>query len=148
MSSRIINGVFGLAISPDFSVLLSQRNDPTNPLTHLKWQIPGGGQEYGESLVQTLHRELNEELGLKDVTLFSTDPLIHFSLWEDEEPKTQVNMFIFCIDIHNQTPFINDDESTDWKWFTLDEVSTLDALPATYDIVASAVKKIAATQDR
>lgn len=140
MTSRIINGVFGLAIRPDFSVLLSQRYDPTNPRAHLKWQISGGGQEYGESLIQTLHRELKEELGLSKVVILDEEPLIRFSLWEEEEPKTHVNMFIYCIDINDQVPTISDDESTDWKWFTLDEVSSLDTLPQTHEYVAAAIQ--------
>lgn len=146
MKPRIINGAFGIAIRSDHSVLLSQRNQPSDPSLHGKWQIPGGGQEYGETLLQSLQRELYEELGLTDVTILEEQPLIRFSLWEDKEPHTHVNLFIYCIDIHDQIPHINDEESMDWKWFTLDEVASLDALPQIHEIVHAAVERYSQLQ--
>lgn len=139
--NRIVNGAFGVAIRPDFSILLSQRNQPANPKAHLKWQLPGGGQEYGESLIESLHRELKEELGLTDVSILDSVPQIHFSLWEDENCMTHVNLFIYRIDIHDQTPKISDDESVDWKWFSLDEISNLKTLPGTLEFVTKALQQ-------
>lgn len=137
--NRIINGAFGVAIRKDLYVLLSQRNDPSDPKSHLKWQIPGGGQEYGESLIQSLRRELKEELGLTEISILNEVPLIRFSLWEEEESKTHVNLFIYTIDIHDQTPTVSDDESLDWKWFSLEEISTLETLPGTLEFVTEAL---------
>lgn len=140
MKPRIINGAFGVVIRADLSILLSQRNQPSNPKAHLKWQLPGGGQEYGESLIESLHRELREELGLTDVSILDPEPQIRFSLWEDENFKTHVNLFIYRIDIHDQTPKISDDDSVDWKWFTLEEISNLETLPGTLEFVTRALQ--------
>ena len=42
-------------------VLVGQRIKPDNPAFHMKWQFPGGFQEYGESFEQTAQREVLEE---------------------------------------------------------------------------------------
>lgn len=41
-------------------VLIAQRNDGRN-----NWQFPQGGIKKGESAIQAMYRELNEEVGLK-----------------------------------------------------------------------------------
>jgi 8-oxo-dGTP pyrophosphatase MutT (NUDIX family) len=43
----------------DGRVLLQQRTD------NGQWGLPGGAVEYGESLLQALHREVREETGLQ-----------------------------------------------------------------------------------
>ena len=54
--------VAGLIIGDDGRVLITQRRaDQSLPL---QWEFPGGKVEPGESVVQALRRELNEELGI------------------------------------------------------------------------------------
>jgi ADP-ribose pyrophosphatase YjhB (NUDIX family) len=45
-------------IDPDGRVLLQQRTDNGH------WGLPGGAVEYGESLLEALHREVRDETGL------------------------------------------------------------------------------------
>jgi 8-oxo-dGTP pyrophosphatase MutT (NUDIX family) len=139
--SRIINGVFGLAFNDNGQVLLTQRYEPTHPDVHLKWQAPGGGQEFGEHLEDTLKREMNEELGIKDCVILDHRPTFHFNVWDKlGKNPTQVNLFVYVISIGNQQPVISDKESNDLGWFTLDEVKTLDTLSEVVDMVEQGYK--------
>ncbi len=137
---KIVNGVFGLAFDTNGNVLLTQRNDPDEPKAHLKWQIPGGGQEFGEHPEETLKRELNEELGLTDFTLLNPRPFVSFSIWGKGESAVHVNLFTYIISIGTQTPHIGDEETADWKWYTIQETLALDTLSNVKETVLQAHK--------
>lgn len=141
MRTRIINGVFGLAINSKTQVLLTQRYQPQHPQVHLKWQIPGGGQEAGEHLEDTLRREIEEELSISDLKLRYPHPLVDFNVWDLEgEGTTHVNLFTYIIDIGSQKPVINDIETNDWKWIEPNDISQLDLLPKADTIIRQALE--------
>ena len=50
----------------DGKIFIAKRPEGKSLAHH--WEFPGGKQEKGETLPQTLHRELNEELGI-DATI-------------------------------------------------------------------------------
>ncbi len=142
MKPYILNGVFGLAINDKKQVLLSQRHQPQHPDVHMKWQIPGGGQEYGEHLEVTLRRELAEELLITDFEILNSTPYFAFSCWERQgETKVHVNLFTYVIRIHNQTPKIADEETADWKWLDLSDVENLDTLPNVKETISKVAEQ-------
>ncbi len=65
MQSRYL-GVYAIAIL-NSQILVTKKG--RGPFTG-RWDLPGGGLEFGESPQQTLHRELLEETGLQ-LTSFS-----------------------------------------------------------------------------
>ena len=46
--------ILGLIENQNHEFLLSQRYEPKLPEVHLKWDLPGGRNEFGESLEETL----------------------------------------------------------------------------------------------
>ncbi len=62
---RIRQAVRALLLTADASVLLCRFEFPTRTV----WAVPGGGLDPGEDHVTALHRELAEEVGLRNVEL-------------------------------------------------------------------------------
>ena len=58
-----VTGVSIIPILPDGQIVLVQRRD------NGRWSLPGGLVDWGETLEQTVHRELREETGLDVVAL-------------------------------------------------------------------------------
>ncbi len=132
-ASRLNVGVFGLAVNKQKQFLLTQRNAPDSPATHLKWQIPGGGLESNESPEQTCLRELREEIGVQAQIAFP-HPIASNYIWRKDQTSGQedVNLIIltYIVDIGEQIPSDkNDAETLAWQWYSLDEVERLDTLP-------------------
>ncbi|WP_124977976.1 NUDIX hydrolase [Ligilactobacillus salitolerans] len=55
----ILNAVAGVVMNSNQQILLQERADTHN------WGLPGGYMEYGETFLETLHREMLEDSGLK-----------------------------------------------------------------------------------
>ena len=62
---RIREAVRALVLDPDRRVLLVRFEFPGGT----RWALPGGGLEPGETHLDALHRELDEELGLRAVEI-------------------------------------------------------------------------------
>ncbi|MEQ8797736.1 MAG: Nudix family hydrolase [Salinisphaeraceae bacterium] len=73
MHVDVLHIAVGCLVDPDGRVLIARR--PANKPGGGKWEFPGGKREPGESIEQTLARELDEELG---VSLKATRPLLRF----------------------------------------------------------------------
>lgn len=145
MEKQIIVAALGLPISKDRKkVLLTQRHSPGNIAWHNKWQIGGGGVEFGESLEEAVLREMREELSVNAKIIYP-HPIVKTSIWRadqsDEKIDTHVILVTYLVDIADQTPDLTKDpdwETSNWGWFDVNEVEKLDSLPATLDIVKEA----------
>lgn len=145
---KIIVAALGLPINKDHKVLLTQRHAPSKPDWHHKWQLAGGGLEFGETLEEAVVREMYEELYVHAKIVYP-HPIVKTSIFtkstSDEEMDTEVILITYLVDIGDQVPDLKHDpdwETEDWGWFTLEEVRRLKSLPQTLEIVEEAFSLI------
>ena len=134
-SSRMIIGVLGLAMNSKGEFLVTFRCDDREQMNN-KWQVPGGGMEYGEKAEQTLLREMKEELGVDAKILFPYS-FNYTQTWESEETNSHVFLVTYVIDIGNQEITLNE-EATQYKWVTSETLDRQNSLPATHSLLVEA----------
>ena len=104
-------------------VLLTKRSD--NGL----WCLPGGGVDPGESVEETILREVQEETGLTvrmlRLTGVYSDP--DWLVVYNEETAVQIVALNFEVEIISGEPGLSN-ETTDWGYFSLAEMEALDML--------------------
>jgi ADP-ribose pyrophosphatase YjhB (NUDIX family) len=90
-----------------------------------KWQIPGGLQEIGESIQQTVQREIKEELSL-DLVAGSLIAVYSHPKWMLEFPdesKLQQLIFFFLMEGEISPISIQTSEIASYQFFAPDEIS-------------------------
>jgi 8-oxo-dGTP pyrophosphatase MutT (NUDIX family) len=107
-------------------VLLHLRSDSGN------WSIPGGAMEPGESLAQTVVREVLEETGVQvrpvRVVGVYSDPG-HVVAYDDGEVRQEFSVCFACEPIGGK-PSADSEESDDVRWVPRDELLGLPITPA------------------
>lgn len=138
--------VVGIPVKANGHFLLTQRNAPDHPEVHLKWQLAGGGVEWGETTEQTLARELQEELGVSTQLLYP-HPIVKTTLWYAKPGGHPVDshalLIAYIVAIDDVSPDRQPDEETHaWKWVSLAEAMELDSLPNTKEFLLAAQELI------
>ena len=116
-------GVKALIRNPAGKVLLLEREHRTKGMY---WDIPGGRLHKGESLLETLKRELEEEIGLEEINgvvpfmTVVTDIRIH-----SQGSDVGLILSIYRLNADRAfTPRLSDEHSN-FGWFTLSEAAEL-----------------------
>lgn len=103
-------------------VLLTLRdNKPTIPYPNI-WDLPGGATEEGESMQDTVLRELEEE--------FNLHPSSIFDLGIENFDGRQAGRFIAFLTPQEFAEIKFGDEGQKYDFFTLDEVSEKEMVPS------------------
>lgn len=134
--SNFVNVVVAIIQNTKGEYLLSQRNYPTLPEVHLKWQLPGGKIEFGETTEETLQRECAEELG-QEVHILKTTPSVKTHMWHhtNREPQHTLLIGYLCELVDEEKEIKLNHETNDYKWFTIEEIKNLDRLPHSLEMI-------------
>lgn len=117
----------GVIYDAQGSVLVNRRTQP--PQFAGKWEFPGGKMEPGETIDQSLHRELYEELGIKTV---SSELLISIT---HDYPHATVRLTVHKVTDYTGNPIGN--EGQEIRWVDPASLEALDFLPANEPILSA-----------
>lgn len=127
---RIREAARALLVDPDHRVLLVRFEFPTAT----RWALPGGGLEPGETHLDALRRELEEELGLVDAAIgpqiWHRLHIVAFLNGEYDGQRERIHL-IHC-DAFEPEPKLSWEQMNaefvyELRWWTLDEVAASDA---------------------
>lgn len=81
------------------------------------WTVPGGKQEFGETMYEGAVREVREETGLK-----ISDPEL-FSASDDVQPDRHfVTLQFIARSVCGEPKVMEPEKEDDWKWFPFDDL--------------------------
>lgn len=123
--SEPVEVVAGLIPDRSGRILLAQR--PPGKYMAGRWEFPGGKREPGESRVDALRRELDEELG---IALAEAEPCLTL---RHDYPKISVLLHLFFVNRHAGQPAGREGQAL--RWVTLEEMSDLPMLAADRPII-------------
>ncbi len=122
--------VLGIIENIEGEILVSQKLDPKILEAHLKWDVPGGTNEFGESLDETLAREILEETGLNVDVLDLLGECVSKE-WEHEDYLQHTLVFCYHCKLVDGKLHLKDHKINELKWmFPLDALD-LDLLSTT-----------------
>ncbi len=117
-------------------ILFTQRFSPESPLVHLKWQLPGGEVNKGETPSAACVREVFEETGYKvEVTSNKASVIVH------PHAGRKYTLYGFKVRLISGTINVSlDEETNDAKWLAREEWVKLDKLDDTTEMIESCLK--------
>ena len=127
---RIRQAVRALLLDSDRRVLLVRFEFPTAT----RWALPGGGVEPGETDVDALRRELDEEVGLVDATIgpqiWHRLHIVPFLNGEFDGQRERIHL-VECAPFEPQPRLtweqMNAEFVHELRWWTVDEIEHSDA---------------------
>ena len=138
IKSKLI--VIGLVENENHEFLVCQRYEPELPEVHLKWDLPGGTNEFGENLEDTLEREFLEETGLQ-VKITSFMPKTISKTWDYPNHKQHTLVLCFYCSLISGSLNLNDHKINDLKWIPKEQFVDLDFLQTTQSFIDIIMEK-------
>ncbi len=111
-------GIGAVIIDKNGKMLLSQRG-PKAKNERGKWEFPGGGVEFGDTMEATIKREMKEELGI-EITTYEQLPVLDHIIKEEGQHWITSG---FISRIKKGKPTIKEPEKCSaLGWFSLSEM--------------------------
>jgi ADP-ribose pyrophosphatase YjhB (NUDIX family) len=125
-ANSLVPGASAVVVDASGGILLHRRSD--NQL----WSIPGGAMEIGESIAETVVREVEEETGLeveptRIIGIYSNPR--HVIEYADGEVRQQFSICFAC-DVTGGRVLDRTDESLEVGFFTPDQIEALPMHPS------------------
>lgn len=115
-------GIGAIIIDSNGRLLLSQRGPKARNEVG-KWEFPGGSVEFGDTMEQTIKREIKEELGV-DIATYQQLPVLDHILKEEGQHWITSG---FISKIKRGKPTIKEpDKCSAIGWFTLKEMGKME----------------------
>ena len=119
-------------IQKDNEYLVTKRSK-LNRYMPLKWDIPGGTVEPGETIEAALLREVSEETKLRIKVIRP----IHIYTNLDQFPKRQTFQVVFLCDYIDGDINLSIFEHKEFKWLPWDEIKKLDTIAFLTDLIGA-----------
>lgn len=139
MNQKVSVAALGLPVNRQGQFLVTNRNDRF-PETNNKWQVAGGGLEFGETPEETTLRELREELGV-NAKIICPHPVVWTQTWNLTDVANHLVLITFIVDIGDQ-PITLNQEADRYEWVTVQTLDVDNCLPATKPIIDQAEKLV------
>ncbi|WP_326712176.1 NUDIX domain-containing protein [Streptomyces sp. NBC_01474] len=124
-ANSVVPSVTAVVVNDSGDLLMIHRTD--NDL----WAIPGGGHDVGESVAETVVREVEEETGIKvvvqDIVGLYTNPR-HVMAYDDGEVRQQFSICFHARPVGGELR--TSSESKEVRWVPPADVDTLNIHPS------------------
>lgn len=109
------------------------RRSKLNPYMPLKWDIPGGVVEPGESLEEATYREVSEETGL----MIQVGRVVYVYSNRDQLPVRQTFQTVCLCRYKGGDVRLNPSEHDMYQWLDYDDIADLDMIDFLRELVKS-----------
>ncbi|MFI5986376.1 NUDIX hydrolase [Streptomyces sp. NPDC051555] len=124
-ANSVVPSVTAIVVNEEGNLLLIHKTD--NGL----WALPGGGHDAGESVTQTVAREVDEETGItvvvEDIVGLYTDPQ-HVMAYDDGEVRQQFSICFHARPVGGSLR--TSSESKEVRWFSPADLDKLEIHPS------------------
>ncbi len=118
-----------------------QRFEKECPEAHLKWELPGGKVDFGETPQESTAREFLEETGVV-VKIKELLPYVAVNYWEYPWGDQQTLVMCFRCEFAEKKQLEKDHHVQRVAWVELEKVDKLKTLPSIKEFIACAMRKL------